>query len=47
MNYNYATLCLLRPEFDLLEEKIAKGINYMVPKKRARKVRKPIQGLEV
>lgn len=47
MNYNYATLCLLRPEFDVLEKKLEKGINYMQPQKKQRKAYKAYQGLEV
>ena len=29
MNYNYATVELIRPDWDLLEDKLERGINYM------------------
>lgn len=31
LNYNYAVLEIMRPEWDRLEEKLEKGINYVVP----------------
>ncbi len=47
-NYNYAACELLRPVWGALEEKIAKGINYMKTVKRAkRRTRKSQNGLEV
>lgn len=48
MNYNYATVELIRPDWDALEEKIEKGINYMerpAEKKRARRTIDGIEGL--
>lgn len=46
-NYNYAVEELLRPEWDKLEEKLKKGINYMRKGKRQRLSRKSIKGIEV
>ncbi len=47
-NYNYAAVELLRPDWDRLEEKLNRGVNYM--KKRSvplRRKRKSIDGIEV
>lgn len=46
-NYNYAVEELLRPEWDKLEEKIKKGVNYMKKGKRQRSSRRSINGIEV
>lgn len=46
-NYNYAVEELLRPEWDKLEEKIKKGVNYMKKGKRQRQSRRSINGIEV
>lgn len=47
-NYNYAAVELLRPDWDKLEEKLKKGVNYMKRKtKFTRRTRKSIDGMEV
>ena len=47
-NYNYAACQLRRPEWDVLEEKIEKGINYMkAPRKVKRKTRKTQKGMNI
>lgn len=46
-NYNYAVEELLRPDWDKLEEKLKKGINYMKKSKGRRVQRKSIGGIEV
>lgn len=45
-NYNYAVEELLRPEWDKLEEKLKKGINYMKKSKVRRPSRRTINGIE-
>ena len=45
-NYNYAVEELLRPEWDKLEEKIRKGINYMKKSKTRKIYRRSINGIE-
>lgn len=47
MNYNYAVVELLRPEWDVLEQKLKAGINYMVPASPRRTSRKSYNGIEV
>lgn len=46
-NYNYAVEELLRPDWDKLEEKLKKGVNYMKKSKGRRTHRKSIGGIEV
>ncbi len=47
-NYNYAAVELLRPDWDKLEEKLKKGVNYMKSKPAfMRRTRKSIDGIEV
>ncbi len=46
-NYNYAAVELLRPDWDKLEEKLKRGINYMKKGKTRRTVRRSIDGIEV
>lgn len=47
-NYNYAACMLRRPAWDVLEEKIEKGINYMkAQKKGTRKNRRAQKGMNV
>lgn len=45
-NYNYAAVELLRPEWDKLEEKIRRGINYMKKGKPKRSYRRSVNGIE-
>ena len=45
-NYNYATVELIRPEWDKLEEKIKHGVNYMRKRPPKRTVRRSINGIE-
>lgn len=45
-NYNYAVEELLRPEWDKLEDKLKKGINYMKKSKARRASRRTINGIE-
>lgn len=45
-NYNYAVEELLRPEWDKLEEKLSKGINYMQKTKVKKASRRYINGIE-
>lgn len=45
-NYNYAVEELLRPDWDKLEEKLKKGINYMKKSKVRRTPRRAINGIE-
>lgn len=47
LNYNYAVLELMKPEWDQLEEKVKKGINYMVKKPKKVIKRKNQKGIEV
>lgn len=46
-NYNYAVLELINPNWDALEEKLKKGINYMTRNSQKKKSRKSIDGIEV
>ena len=46
-NYNYAVLEILRPEWDVLEEKLRRGINYMKKSKKRNVSRRSINGIEV
>lgn len=46
-NYNYAVEELLRPDWDKLEDKLKRGINYMKRSKLKRTVRRSINGIEV
>ena len=46
-NYNYAVHEIIRPDFDKLEEKIQRGVNYMKKRKVKRTRRKSTQGIEV
>lgn len=46
-NYNYAVEELIRPDWNKLEEKIKRGVNYMKRSKPKRAVRKSIDGIEV
>lgn len=45
-NYNYAVEEILRPEWDTLEEKLKKGINYMKKTKARHIPRRSINGIE-
>lgn len=46
LNYNYAVVELIRPDWDVLEEKLERGINYMDPQAgRARRKRRTIDGI--
>jgi phage terminase large subunit GpA-like protein len=45
-NYNYAVLEILRPEWDVLEAKVSRGINYMLPGRPKRSTRRSINGIE-
>lgn len=46
MNYNYATVELIRPDWDALEEKLEKGINYMERPAAKSQARRTIEGIE-
>lgn len=47
-NYNYAVCELIRPDWDLLEAKLNKGINYMKATKKKRKTRRRLgKGMEI
>ena len=46
-NYNYAVVELLRPDWDVLEDKLKKGINYMIKKDVKKSGRRTIEGIEV
>lgn len=46
MNYNYATVELIRPDWDVLESKIEKGINYMERPAAKKQGYKTINGIE-
>ena len=47
LNYNYAVVELLRPDWDVLEDKLKKGINYMIKKEVKKSGRRTIGGIEV
>ena len=47
LNYNYAVLEIMRPEWDKLEDKIRKGINYIEKKKKKPIARKNQKGIEL
>ena len=47
LNYNYAAVELLRPNWDVLEQKLNAGINYMIPVPPKRTSRKSYSGIEV
>jgi phage terminase large subunit GpA-like protein len=47
LNYNYAVLELIHPEWDVLEAKLQKGINYMQARKTGTTVRRNQKGIEV
>ena len=46
-NYNYAALELLNPNWDVLEEKIKQGINYMQKQQIKPKPRRNQKGIEL
>lgn len=46
-NYNYAVEELLKPDWDKLEEKLKRGINYMKRRKARHVHRRTIEGIEV
>lgn len=47
-NYNYVALEILKPDWDKLEEKLKRGVNYMLRRpKSVRTQRKSIKGIEV
>lgn len=48
LNYNYAAVELIKPNWDVLEEKLEHGINYMEPHAGAKKrLRRTVGGIEV
>lgn len=47
LNYNYAVVEILRPEWDILEQKLRAGINYMVAQPPRRTARRSYSGIEV
>lgn len=47
LNYNYAAVEILHPEWDVLERKIKAGINYMIPPVTRKAGRKSYSGIEV
>lgn len=47
LNYNYAAVELLRPDWDVLEQKLKAGINYMIPGVPRQMSRKSYNGMEV
>lgn len=46
-NYNYAVEELIRPDWDKLEEKLRKGVNYMKRNPKRRTTRRSVSGIEV
>ena len=46
-NYNYAVVELMQPEWDVLEEKLKNGVNYMEKSKVRRTFRRSTNGIEV
>lgn len=47
LNYNYAVLEILKPKWDVLEQKIKTGVNYMRTSGKKRDKRRSINGIEV
>jgi phage terminase large subunit GpA-like protein len=47
LNYNYAVLEILHPNWDVLEQKIERGVDYTQPMKSKTAVRKNQKGIEV
>lgn len=46
-NYNYACCELIRPRWDDLERKLAKGVNYVKKHTGIRKSRRATKGMEM
>ena len=45
-NYNYATLELLKPDFDVLESRLEQGINYMKMTRKKPQNMAPVEGIK-
>ncbi len=44
-NYNYAALMILKPDFDILEDRLKKGINYMKMTRKKPQNMAPVNGM--